>query len=59
MTTSTQQPPEVRRVLTDVAEEVALMQQARARMAMRMSALVNGEIERIATLRSRPVLADP
>ncbi len=48
-----------KRVVPDVAEETALVQQARARMAMRMTALVNGEIERIATLRTRPVLAHP
>ncbi|MGN6271470.1 MAG: exodeoxyribonuclease VII large subunit [Protaetiibacter sp.] len=48
-----------KRVVPDVAEELALMQQARGRIAMRMSALVNGEIERVAGLRSRPVLADP
>lgn len=48
-----------KRVVPDVAEELTLMQQARGRMAMRMSALVNGEIERVAALRSRPVLADP
>ncbi len=48
-----------KRVVPDVAEEAARVQQARARMAMRMSSLVTGEIERIAALRSRPVLADP
>jgi len=35
------------------------VQQARARMLLRLSALVNGEIERVTALRSRPVLADP
>lgn len=48
-----------KRVVPDVAEEAARVQQARARMAMRMSSLVTGEIERIAALRSRPVLAEP
>ncbi len=48
-----------KRVVPDVAEEAAGVQQARARMALRMSALVNTEIDRVAALRSRPVLADP
>ncbi|TPX03359.1 exodeoxyribonuclease VII large subunit, partial [Schumannella luteola] len=48
-----------KRVVPDVADEAARVQQARARMAMRMTSLVNGEIERIAALRSRPALADP
>ena len=48
-----------KRVVPDVAEEAARVQQARARMAMRVSSLVSGEIERISALRSRPALADP
>ena len=48
-----------KRVVPDVAEEAARVQQARARMALRMSSLVSGEIERISALRSRPALADP
>lgn len=48
-----------KRVVPDVAEEAARVQQARARMLLRLSALVNGEIERVTALRSRPVLADP
>lgn len=48
-----------KRVVPDVAEEAARVQQARARIALRMSALVSGEIERISALRTRPVLADP
>lgn len=48
-----------KRVVPDVTEEAARVQQARARMALRLSSLVSGEIDRIAALRSRPVLADP
>ncbi|WP_224763648.1 exodeoxyribonuclease VII large subunit [Salinibacterium sp. ZJ70] len=48
-----------KRVVPDVAEEMALMQQARARMSSRLASLINGEIERLATLRSRPSLSDP
>ena len=48
-----------KRVVPDVAEEAARIQQARGRMAMRMSSLISGEIDRIGALRSRPVLADP
>lgn len=48
-----------KRVVPDVAEEAARVQQARARMALRMSSLISGEIERIGALRSRPALADP
>lgn len=48
-----------KRVVPDVAEEAARVQQARGRMAMRMSSLISGEIDRIAALRSRPALADP
>ncbi|WP_167051861.1 exodeoxyribonuclease VII large subunit [Salinibacterium sp. ZJ77] len=48
-----------KRVVPDVAEEMALMQQARARMSSRLTSLINGEIERLATLRSRPSLSDP
>ncbi len=48
-----------KRVVPDVAEEMAIMQQARARMSSRLAALISGEIDRIAALRSRPALADP
>ncbi|TXK19565.1 exodeoxyribonuclease VII large subunit [Homoserinibacter sp. GY 40078] len=48
-----------KRVVPDVAEEFARVQQARGRMAMRMASLVGGEIDRVEALRSRPVLADP
>ena len=46
-----------KRVVPDVAEELARVVQARGRMLGRMSHLVNGEIDRIGALRSRPVLA--
>jgi len=48
-----------KRVVPDVAEEAARVQQARARMALRVSSLISGEIERIQSLRSRPALAEP
>jgi exodeoxyribonuclease VII large subunit len=48
-----------KRVVPDVAEELARVQQARARMTGRVTALVTGEIDRIAAIRSRPALADP
>lgn len=48
-----------KRVVPDVAEEMAIMQQARARMTSRLTALVNAEIDRLQVLRSRPALADP
>ncbi|QEO09581.1 exodeoxyribonuclease VII large subunit [Protaetiibacter larvae] len=48
-----------KRVVPDVAEEAARVQQARARIALWVSGLITGEIERIAALRSRPALADP
>jgi exodeoxyribonuclease VII large subunit len=48
-----------KRVVPDVAEELARVQQARGRMAMRVTALVTAEIDRIGHIRSRPALADP
>ena len=48
-----------KRVVPDVAEELARVQQARARIAMRVTGLITHEIDRIGQLRSRPVLADP
>jgi exodeoxyribonuclease VII large subunit len=47
-----------KRVVPDVAEELARVQQARARITGRVTALVTGEIDRIAVIRSRPALAD-
>jgi len=46
-----------KRVVPDVAEELARVAQARGRMLGRLSHLVSGEIDRIGALRSRPVLA--
>ncbi len=46
-----------KRVVPDVAEELNRVQQARARVRMRVTTLVNHEIDRLAQLRSRPVLA--
>lgn len=48
-----------KRVVPDIADELARVRQARGRMAMRVTGLVTSEIERIANIRSRPVLADP
>lgn len=48
-----------KRVVPDVADEIARVRQARARMGMRITGLVTGEIERLGQLRSRPALADP
>ena len=46
-----------KRVVPDVAEELARVQQARARIGMRLTHLVNHEIDRIGHLRTRPALA--
>ncbi|MET0976064.1 MAG: exodeoxyribonuclease VII large subunit, partial [Leifsonia sp.] len=46
-----------KRVVPDVAEELARVHQARARMGMRLSNLLRHEADRIGQLRSRPVLA--
>ena len=46
-----------KRVVPDVAEELNRVQQARARIGSRMTALVRHEIDRLEQLRSRPVLA--
>jgi exodeoxyribonuclease VII large subunit len=48
-----------KRVVPDIADELARVRQARGRMAMRVTGLVTAEIERIGGLRSRPVMADP
>ena len=47
-----------KRVVPDVAEEQLRVQQARMRMSSRLTALVSHEIDRVAQLRSRPVLAN-
>ena len=46
-----------KRVVPDVAEELSRVQQARARIGMRMTAKISMEIDRLEQLRSRPVLA--
>ena len=48
-----------KRVVPDIADELARVRQARARMGMRVTGLVAHEIDRIGHLRSRPVMADP
>lgn len=48
-----------KRVVPDVADELARVQQARARIGTRVTTMVTHEIERLAGIRSRPVLADP
>lgn len=48
-----------KRVVPDVAEELARVQQARARMLSRVTGFVTSEIDRIGHIRSRPALADP
>lgn len=48
-----------KRVIPDVADELARVRQARARMGTRVTGLVTREIERLGQLRSRPALADP
>lgn len=46
-----------KRVVPDVAEELLRVQQASTRMSVRVTALLNHEVDRIAQLRSRPVLS--
>ena len=48
-----------KRVVPDVADELARVQQARARLGTRLTHLLTHEIDRIGQLRSRPVLARP
>ncbi|WBU38079.1 exodeoxyribonuclease VII large subunit [Homoserinibacter sp. YIM 151385] len=48
-----------KRVVPDVADELARVQQARARIGLRVTGLVAQEIDRLGQLRSRPVLAEP
>ncbi len=48
-----------KRVIPDVADELGKVRFARGRIATRVSDLVRTEIDRIAALRSRPVLATP
>lgn len=46
-----------KRVVPDVAEELARVQQARARIGMRVTHMIAAEIDRIGHLRTRPLLA--
>lgn len=48
-----------KRVVPDVGEELAGLDQARARMSARLSQLIAHEGDRIAQLRARPVIAQP
>lgn len=48
-----------KRVVPDVGEELARIDQARSRMSTRLGQLVSHEVDRIAQLRGRPVLARP
>ncbi|TQL47299.1 exodeoxyribonuclease VII large subunit [Homoserinimonas aerilata] len=45
-----------KRVVPDVAEELSRVQQARARIGMRLTSLIRGEVDRLEQFRSRPVL---
>ena len=46
-----------KRVVPDVTEELARVQQARARLGMRLSSFLRTETDRIESLRTRPALA--
>lgn len=46
-------------VVPDIATEISMIEQFRARAYRRLANLVNTEIERLASLRDRPVLRDP
>jgi exodeoxyribonuclease VII large subunit len=48
-----------KRVVPDVSEELSRVQQARARIGQRLTALVATEVDRLEQIRSRPVLASP
>jgi exodeoxyribonuclease VII large subunit len=48
-----------KRVVPDVAEELARVAQARSRIGTRLTSLLGHEIDRLQQLRSRPVLANP
>jgi len=48
-----------KRVVPDVADELARVRQARSRILSRVTALVTHEIDRLGSVRSRPVMADP
>ncbi|GMA29708.1 exodeoxyribonuclease VII large subunit [Arenivirga flava] len=48
-----------KRVVPDVVEELARVQQARSRLTLRLGAFVRSEFDRLQQLRSRPALANP
>lgn len=48
-----------KRVVPDIADELARVRQARSRMLARVTGQVTTEIERLGGIRSRPALADP
>ncbi|WP_306231292.1 exodeoxyribonuclease VII large subunit [Agrococcus beijingensis] len=48
-----------KRIVPDVAEELSRIAQARAQLRMRVTQLVGREVERLESVRSRPVLARP
>ncbi|MCU1543247.1 MAG: exodeoxyribonuclease large subunit [Microbacteriaceae bacterium] len=48
-----------KRVVPDVAEELARVAQARSRIGTRLTSLLTHEIDRLQQIRSRPVLAHP
>ena len=48
-----------KRVVPDVAEELARVQQARSGMRLRVTQRISTEVDRLEALRSRPVLANP
>lgn len=48
-----------KRVVPDIADELARVRQARSRMLARVTGQVTSEIDRIGHIRSRPALADP
>jgi exodeoxyribonuclease VII large subunit len=47
-----------KRVVPDVGEELARVADARSRISNRVTAFLTGELDRLESLRSRPVLAD-
>ncbi|CAN5333986.1 exodeoxyribonuclease VII large subunit [soil metagenome] len=48
-----------KRVVPDVAEELARVQQARSGIRLRVTQRISTEVDRLEALRSRPVLANP
>jgi exodeoxyribonuclease VII large subunit len=48
-----------KRVVPDVAEELSRVQQARSGMRLRVTQRISTEVDRLESLRSRPVLANP